>query len=68
MKPADLRRLHRLATRQGLEIEVTEGGGHTKVRFNGRRSTVPRHATDLKSVTFRAIPKQLGLAEGDPEV
>ena len=68
MKPADLlRRLHRLATRRGWECEVSEGGGHTKVRFNGRRTVVPRHATDLKPGTFRAILKQLGVAERDLE-
>jgi predicted RNA binding protein YcfA (HicA-like mRNA interferase family) len=69
MKPADLlRRLNRLATRRGWQIELTEGGGHTKVRLNGRRSTVPRHAADLKTGTFRGILKQLGLTDGDLEV
>lgn len=69
MKSADLlRRLNRLATRRGWEIEITEGGGHTRVRFNGQRSTVPRHAADLKTGTFRAILKQLGLTEEDLEV
>lgn len=46
---------------------ITEGGSHTKVRFNGRRSTVPRHAADLKTGTFRGILKQLGLTEADLE-
>lgn len=69
MKPADLlRRLNRLATRRGWEIVITEGGGHTKLRLNGRRSTVPRHAADLKTGTLRAILKQLGLTEKDLEV
>ena len=68
MKPADLlRRLNRLATRRGWQIEIAEGGGHTKVRCNGRRSTVPRHAGDLKTGTFRGILKQLGLTEQDLE-
>ena len=69
MKSADLlRRLNRLATRRGWEIEIMEGGGHTKVRFNGRRATIPRHASDLKMGTFRGILKQLGLTGDDLEV
>jgi mRNA interferase HicA len=51
-----------------LDIEVAEGGGHSKVWFNGRRSTVPRHAADLKTGTFRAILKQRGLTAADLEV
>jgi predicted RNA binding protein YcfA (HicA-like mRNA interferase family) len=63
-----LRRLNRLATRRGWEIEISEGGGHTKLRLNGRRTTIPWHASDLKSGTFRGILKQLGLTEEDLEV
>jgi hypothetical protein len=69
MKSVDLlRRLSRLATRRVWPIEIMEGGSHTKVRFNGRRSTVPRHAADLKTGTFRGILKQFGLTEDDLEV
>jgi predicted RNA binding protein YcfA (HicA-like mRNA interferase family) len=69
MKPADLlRRLNRLATKRGWDIEAAEGGGHTKAWVNGRRSTVPRHAAELKTGTFRAILKQLGSTEADLEV
>jgi predicted RNA binding protein YcfA (HicA-like mRNA interferase family) len=69
MKSADLlRRLNRLATKRGWDIETAEGGGHTKVWFNGRRSTVPRHAADLKTGTFRGVLKQLGLTEADLEI
>jgi predicted RNA binding protein YcfA (HicA-like mRNA interferase family) len=69
MRPADLlRRLQRVATRRGWHIEISEGGGHTKVRLNGRRSTVPRHTADLKTGTFRGILKQLGLTDEDLEV
>jgi mRNA interferase HicA len=48
-------------------MDVTEGGNHTKLRFNGRRSTIPRHSVDLKPGTFRGILKQLGLTESDLE-
>lgn len=68
-KSADLlRRLNRFATRRGWDIDIAEGGGHTKVRFNGRRATVPRHAADLKTGTFRGILTQLDLSERDLEV
>ena len=66
MKAADL--LRRLATKQGWEIVVTEGGNHMKVRLNGRGTTVPRHPGDLKTGTFRAILKQLNLTEADLEI
>ncbi len=62
-----LTRLNRLATKRGWDIEVTESGGHTKVRLNERRSTVPRHAAGLKTGTLRGILKQLGLTERDLE-
>jgi predicted RNA binding protein YcfA (HicA-like mRNA interferase family) len=69
MRSADLlRRLHRLATRRGWLIEISEGSNHTKVNLNGRRSTVPRHATDLKTGTLRGILKQLGVTEKDLEI
>ena len=69
MRAADLpRRLHRLATKRGWEIVVTEGGSHTRVRLHGRGTTVPRHPGDLKIGTFRAILKQLGLTDADLEV
>lgn len=69
MKSTDLlRRLNRLATRRGWDIEISEGGSHTKVLLNGRGTVVPRHATDLPKGTFRAILKQLGLVQTDLEV
>ena len=68
VKSADLlRRLRRLAAQRGWRIEIMEGGAHTKVRLNGRGTVVPRHAKDLKSGTFRAILRQLGLSECDLE-
>jgi predicted RNA binding protein YcfA (HicA-like mRNA interferase family) len=69
MKAADLlRRLRRLATKRGWEIDVTEGGNHTRVRLRGMGTTVPRHPGDLKIGTFRGILKQLGVTETDLEV
>jgi predicted RNA binding protein YcfA (HicA-like mRNA interferase family) len=68
MRPAGLlRRRNRLAKRRGWQIELT-GGRRSKVRLNGGRSTVPRHAADLKTGTFRGILKQLGLRDDDLEI
>ncbi|HZU88932.1 MAG TPA: type II toxin-antitoxin system HicA family toxin [Stellaceae bacterium] len=68
MKPVELlRRLRRLAARRGWEIEISEGGSHTKVTLNKRRSVVGRHATDLKTGTLHAILRQLGLRPEDLE-
>ena len=44
---------------------MREGGGHTKVTLNDRKSVIPRHTRDLKSGTLHAILKQLGLTQHD---
>jgi mRNA interferase HicA len=68
MKPAELlRRLRRLAAERGLELEVSQGKNHSKVRLAGRRSVVGRHSTDLKTGTLQGILKQLGLRPDDIE-
>jgi predicted RNA binding protein YcfA (HicA-like mRNA interferase family) len=46
-------------------MKTAEGGSHTKVTLNGRRTTIGRHAADLKTGTFRGVLKQLGLTETD---
>jgi mRNA interferase HicA len=66
VKPADLlRRLKRLASRKGWEIDVQDGASHTKVILQGRRTIISRHASDLKTGTFKGILKQLGVSERD---
>lgn len=68
MKPAELlRRLKRLASKNGWDIELQEGANHTKVWLHGRRSIVSRHSSDLKTGTFNGILKQLGVSERDLE-
>lgn len=68
MKPAELSRaLNRLATKRGWDIEIREGASHTRIFLNGRYTTLPRHRADLKTGTFRAILKQLGLQPEDLE-
>ena len=68
MKPAELlRRLRRLATRRGLEFELSQGKNHTKVTLAGHRSVIGRHAADLKTGTLHGILRQLGLELHDIE-
>lgn len=68
LKPADLLgRLRRLATKRGLDIIEAEGGIHTKVTLNGRRTVIGRHPADLKTGTLRGILKQLDLKPSDLE-
>jgi hypothetical protein len=50
-----------------LEIAVSEGGRHTKVTLNNRRSVIGRHSANLKTGTLRAILGQLGLRPEDVE-
>lgn len=66
MKCAELpRRRHCLASRRGWDIEIMEGGGHTKERLNGRRATIPPQTPGLKAGMLRGILKQLELTEDD---
>jgi predicted RNA binding protein YcfA (HicA-like mRNA interferase family) len=68
MKPAELlRRLRRIARRNGWDYTESEGGNHTKVTLNGRRTVVSRHPAHLKTGTYRGILKQLGLTETELE-
>jgi len=38
-----------------------EGKKHTKLFFNGKQSTLPRHAAEINELLRKAIIKQLGL-------
>jgi mRNA interferase HicA len=43
-------------------VEVTNGSNHLKLRYQGRRSVMPRHPGDeIKEALRKAIQKQLGL-------
>ncbi|EMC0409893.1 type II toxin-antitoxin system HicA family toxin [Vibrio fluvialis] len=43
-------------------VEVREGSKHTKLYYNGRQSTFPRHpAKELGKGLEKRIKKQLGL-------
>lgn len=68
MKPGELlRRLRRFAKDRRLDIEISEGKNHAKVKLGGRRSVVGRHTGDLKTGTMRGILKQLGVSPKDIE-
>ena len=60
MKRTELmRKLRDIARDQGQELQVTEGGRHTKVRIGERQTTVPRH-TEINEHTARGIIKHMG--------
>lgn len=43
-------------------VEVTNGTNHLKLRYQGRRSVMPRHpGSEIKEPLRKAIIKQLGL-------
>ncbi|EHH3086487.1 MAG TPA: type II toxin-antitoxin system HicA family toxin [Arsenophonus nasoniae] len=43
-------------------VEISNGTNHLKLRFNGKRSVMPRHpSAEIKEPTRKAILKQLGL-------
>lgn len=69
MRAADLvRAIERYATREGLRCEIKPGkGSHRKIVLGHRRSVIPMHGGDLPTGTYRAILKQLGVAEVDLE-
>ncbi len=59
MKRRDLlQHLAQIVKREGLTLEVTEGGSHTKVRIGTRVNVVPRH-TEINEMTARAILKKM---------
>jgi len=44
-------------------VVMKEGANHTKLIYRDKRSTLPRHAAELKEGTRKAILKQLGIEE-----
>ncbi|WP_277268302.1 type II toxin-antitoxin system HicA family toxin [Pantoea septica] len=43
-------------------VEVSNGTNHLKLRYNGKRSVMPRHpGSEIKEGLRKAIIKQLGL-------
>jgi mRNA interferase HicA len=63
MKPAELMRI---LARKGARF-APGNGSHMKAYLNGRMSPIPVHNKDLKTGTFHAILKQLGLSKADLE-
>ncbi|MBH1510762.1 type II toxin-antitoxin system HicA family toxin [Stenotrophomonas maltophilia] len=44
-----------------LGVVMKEGSSHTKLYYNGKQTTLPRHAAELKEGTRKSIIKQLGI-------
>ena len=58
MKSSEFRKWLR---HQGVEFK--EGSRHTKLYFNGRQCTLPRHQGEINELLRKAIIKQLGIKE-----
>jgi len=48
---------------QSLGVVMKEGSNHTKLYYQGKQSTMPRHAAEMKEGTRKAILKQLGIKD-----
>lgn len=46
---------------QGVVME--EGAKHTKLYYQGKQTTMPRHAAEMKEGTRKGIIKQLGIKD-----
>jgi hypothetical protein len=55
-----MNRLKAEAKGRGVEMEVTEGGSHTKVAIGDDQTVVPRH-NEINEITAWAILKQMGV-------
>jgi mRNA interferase HicA len=55
--------LAEIAATEGVEIEITEGAKHSKVRIGARVTTIPRHR-EINEITAKAILKQMAATEG----
>jgi hypothetical protein len=53
-----LKKLRSIAKARDVEYLETEGGRHTKVEFDGRQTTVPRH-NEINEITAKAILKHM---------
>lgn len=56
MRLAD--QLDRIDKASGQELEISEGGSHTKVKIGERQDVVPRH-NEINAHTAKAILKKM---------
>lgn len=54
-----MKQLRQIAKDAGRDLDVIEGGSHTKVTIGERQSVVPRH-NEVNEITAKAILKQMG--------
>lgn len=50
------------AKANGLDVTVTEGANHTKVKVGDKQTTVPRHS-EINDITAKAILNQIGVSQ-----
>lgn len=61
MKRRDImKRLAAKAKAEGADLELTEGGSHTKVKIGNKQTVVPRR-NEINELTAKAILKQMGV-------
>jgi len=48
---------------QSRGVVMKEGSNHTKLYHQGKQSTMPRNAAEMKEGTRKAILKQLGIKD-----
>jgi mRNA interferase HicA len=59
-----MKHLTQMAAAEGLVMESTEGGKHTKVIIGSRTSYVPRH-NEINEITAQSIIKQMTRREDE---
>jgi len=60
MKRRDLlKALSEIAKTAGVEMEITEGGNHTKVKIGDKSTVVARH-NEINELTAKSILKHMG--------
>lgn len=55
-----MKRLAAKAKAEGADLELTEGGSHTKVKIGNKQTVVPRR-NEINELTAKAILKQMGV-------
>lgn len=53
-----MKALKKIAKAKGLELEISEGGCHTKVQIGERLTTVPRHS-EINELTAKGILREM---------
>ncbi len=57
-----MKRLAARAKAEGVDLQLTEGANHTKVRIGDLQAVVPRQI-EVNEITARAILRQMGVTK-----